>query len=309
MKFWKKCILALLLLVVTFVIYLLLNIRSLSVEQLSEDIHIIRGVGGNTTVLNTDAGTVVIDSMTFKMQGSLIREKAEELTGKDVVLLINTHYHLDHTHGNPGFNAGTQVVATERTLSHLKALDPEFWEGDAAKLLPNDTFSDRRQFDLGNKTVTLIHPGHGHTDGDLVVIFEEDKTLITGDLFFNLHYPNIDLEAGGTVKNWPSTLDQVLALDFKTVVPGHGDTSDRQGLIGFQTMMRELGDTAESAISANPELTLEQFISENSNSFEADQGYTPIKFAGISLGLNREFILTRAWEEKTGNFELLNSPK
>jgi cyclase len=221
MKFWKKCILALLILVIIFIIYILLNIRSLSVERINDDIHVIRGVGGNTTVLNTDAGAVVIDSMTFKMQGSLIREQAEQLTGKEVVLLVNTHYHLDHTHGNPGFKPGIQVVSTARTLSHLKVLDANNWQGDDAKLLPNDTFVDKKKFKFGNKTITLLHPGRGHTDGDLVVLFEEDKTLVTGDLFFNRHYPNIDLEAGGSVQAWPATIDTMLALDFVTVIPGH----------------------------------------------------------------------------------------
>ena len=125
MKFWKKCILAVILLAITFAIFVLLNIRSLSVESLSKDVHVIRGVGGNTTVLNTDEGAVVIDSMTFKMQGSLLKEKVKELTGKEVVLLINTHYHLDHTHGNPGFSSDIQIVSTARTLSHLKTLDAQ----------------------------------------------------------------------------------------------------------------------------------------------------------------------------------------
>lgn len=114
-----------------------LSIRSLEVEQLSEDAHVIRGVGGNTTILNTDAGTVLVDSMAFTMQGSLIREKAEALTGRAVVLLFNTDYHLDHTRGNPGFKAGTQVVSTKPTLSRLQALDPEFWKDDDAKLRAN----------------------------------------------------------------------------------------------------------------------------------------------------------------------------
>lgn len=302
MKFWKKCVSVLLLLVVIFIIYALLNIRSLRVESLSEDLHVIRGMGGNTTVLNTDAGTVVIDSMTFKMQGSLIREKAEELTGKEVVLLINTHYHLDHTHGNPGFKPGTHIVSTERTLSHLKALDAKNWQGSAAKLLPNDTFTDRRQFKFGNKTITLMHLGRGHTDGDLVVLFEEDKTLIMGDLFFNKHYPNIDLEAGGSVQAWPATIDKVLELGFNTVIPGHGDTSDRTGLLGFQTMMSQLALIGLSA-AAN-KTPLEDVL--NSKELTADLGYQPIRFGGVSLGLNREFVLQRAWEESTGNFKPLN---
>ena len=303
MKFWKKCILAALLLIVIFVIYILLNIRSLSVETISQDIHVIRGMGGNTTVLNTDAGAVVVDSMTFKMQGSLIRKKAEELTGKDVILLINTHYHLDHTHGNPGFKPGTQVVSTERTLSHLKTLDAENWQGEAAQLLPNTTFTDRRQFVLGNKTVTLYHPGPGHTDGDLVVLFEEDKTLVTGDLFFNAHYPNIDLEAGGSVQSWPTTIGNLLSLNFNKVIPGHGETTDRGGLIQFQNMMSQLNSISRSA-GVNGTSLEETLTSEE---LTEDSGYEPIKFGGISLGLNREFVLRRAWEEGTGNFELLNS--
>ena len=302
MKFWKKALLALVSLLVIFVIYLFVNVRSLSVEKINDDLYVLRGVGGNTTVLNTDAGAVIIDSMTFKMQGSSIREKAEALTGKDVVLLINTHYHLDHTHGNPGFKPGIQIVSTERTLSHLKVLDAESWQGSAAKLLPNDTFSDRRQFKFGNKTITLIHPGRGHTDGDLVVLFEEDKTLIMGDLFFNQHYPNIDLEAGGSVQAWPATIDRALELDFDRVIPGHGDTTDRAGLIGFQNMISQLAEIGSSA-AAN-KTSLEEVL--NSSQLSEDAGYKTIKVAGFSLGLNREFVLKRAWQESTGNFERLN---
>ncbi len=302
MKFWKKCILAVILLLVIFVIYILLNIRSLTVETISQDIHVIRGMGGNTTVLNTDAGAVVVDSMTFKMQGSLIRKKAEELTGKDVVLLVNTHYHLDHTHGNPGFKPGTQIVSTERTLSHLLALDAKNWQGDAADLLPNDTFTDRRTFALGNKTITVLHPGKGHTDGDLVVLFEEDKTLVMGDLFFNHHYPNIDLEAGGSVQAWPATIDTVLKLDFNRVIPGHGNTTDRNGLSAFKDFMSQLAKIGRSA--ATQDITLENVLT--STELTTDANYHPIKFAGISLGLDREFVLRRAWEESTKNFELLN---
>ena len=121
MKLWKKLLFAAVIIVVAAALYLLISIRSISVEQVSPDLHVLFGVGSNTTVLNTDVGAVVIDSMTFPMQGALIRRMAEELTGKPVVLLINTHYHLDHTHGNPAFQEGTRVVSTEtRCLSLAK---------------------------------------------------------------------------------------------------------------------------------------------------------------------------------------------
>ncbi len=299
---WKKLLTGAVLLVIAFAIFVYWNVRSIELETLSDDLHVLRGVGSNVTVLNTSAGAVVVDSMTTHLQGRLIRAKVKELTGQEAVLLINTHYHLDHTHGNPSFAPGTRVVATERTLSHLQALDAGFWEGDAAKLLPNETFSDSLKIDIGGKTIHLLHPGRGHTDGDLVVIFETEKAVAMGDLFFHEHYPNIDLEAGGSVQEWSATLDRVLQESFEIVIPGHGATTDRLGINGFQRFMGQLAKIGRSA--AADKATLEEVL--KTDQLTADKGYSPLRFAGISLGLNQEFVLRRAWEEATGNFARKN---
>jgi hypothetical protein len=44
----------------------------------------------------------------------------------------------------------------------------------------------------------------------------------------------------------------------------------------------------------------------NSDQLNADKGYTEVTLAGISIGLNREFVLRRAWQESTGNFTRKN---
>ena len=108
-------------------------------------------------------------------------------------MIINTHYHSDHTHGNPGFPEGIRVVSTARTLQHLQNRDGDYWQEEAAGLLPNETFRDIKVIRMGGKTVSMVHPGRGHTDGDLVVHFAEDNAIHAGDLFFNKYYPNIDL--------------------------------------------------------------------------------------------------------------------
>ena len=64
---------------------------------------------------------------------------------------------------------------------------------------------------VGGKTLELIHPGAGHTDGDLVVLFRDEQVLHTGDLMFSGYYPNIDLEAGGGVQQWVATLETCCA--------------------------------------------------------------------------------------------------
>lgn len=302
MKILKKIIFALLLIVAVVAVWLLVNIRSLEVELLSDDLSVIRGIGGNTTVLRTGAGAVVIDSMTFVMQGKLIAKKVQEITGEAPVLLINTHYHLDHTHGNPGFAPGTRVIATERTLSHLHALDAGFWAGDAAQFLPNETFTDRQTLKIGSKTLQLINPGRGHTNGDLVVLIEEENTMVMGDLLFNQHYPNIDLEAGGSVQDWSATLEDVLTQPFQQVIPGHGKTTNRLGIRNFQRFMGQLARIGRAAVADGS--SLDEVLQDNQ--LTADKGFEPINFAGIPLGLDREFVLTRAWQESTENFERKN---
>lgn len=298
---FKKILLVFVLLLLAAGAYIYSQTRALAVEQLSDDLWVLRGFGGNVAVLRTDAGNVIVDTMTLPLQGERIRDVARELTGADTALLINTHYHLDHTHGNPAFAPGTRVLATERTLSHLQALDAEFWAGDAAQLMPNETFVGRHSLTLGNKTLELVHPGRGHTDGDLVVVFADEGVIHMGDLMFNQHYPNIDLEAGGSIQEWPATLDKISALNFSRVIPGHGATTDREGIAAFRTFMQQLGAIGSAAAADNT--SLEDVLA--TDAFTADAGYEPIRFI-ISLGLNRNFVLQRAWEEATGNFVLAN---
>ena len=258
-------------------------------------------MGGNVTVLRTGAGNVVIDSMTFPMQGKLIRAKARKLTGEDTAILINTHYHLDHTHGNPGFTPDTRVISTRRTLSHLQFFDADFWD-DEPQLKPKEVFDAELELKIGDKTLRLLSPGPGHTDGDLVVIIVEENTAVMGDLLFNRLYPNIDLEAGGSIRQWSATLDEILRQPFQQVIPGHGATTNRIGIQNFQRFLRQLAQIGHDAAAAGQ--SEDEVI--NSSALDTDKGFSEIRFAGLSLGLNRKFVLRRAWQEATGNFQLAN---
>ena len=301
MKKWQMGLMAGAALIVCVAAYVLVQARSLEVERLSDDLFVLRGLGGNSAVLRTDAGAVVVDSMTLKMQGEGIRDIARELTGMETVLLINTHYHSDHTHGNVAFAPGTRVLSTERTLSHLHALDAEFWQGDAARLLPTETFSDHMTLVVGGKTIELIHPGAGHTDGDLVVLFTDEGVLHTGDLMWYQYYPNIDLEAGGSVQEWVASLESLLHLDFTRVIPGHGETTDRNGMRRFLAVIAQLAEIARTA--ADKGRSLEQTL--ETDQLTADKDFRQLNMI-VPLGMDREFVITRAWEETTDNFTRLN---
>jgi glyoxylase-like metal-dependent hydrolase (beta-lactamase superfamily II) len=283
-------------------IYVYQEIVSMDVERVTDDVHVIFGLGGNVGVLRTERGAVIVDTMSFRLQGKRIRELAERVAGPPKVV-VNTHYHIDHTHGNPAFAAGTKVVATQRTLAYLNAIDAAYWEGDASGTLPNETFERERELSLGGKTVRLLHPGRGHTDGDLVALFVEDRVVHLGDLYFNGRYPNIDLEAGGSVREWVATIDRVLELDFDAVIPGHGPVTDREGLRVFQHFMRQLAAVGEEAARSGRSLEETQAVA----ALDADAGYSVMAIPFL-FRLDREFVIRRAWEEATGNAERMELP-
>jgi glyoxylase-like metal-dependent hydrolase (beta-lactamase superfamily II) len=268
---------------------------TLESEKVTEDVSVIYGFGGNVGVLRTEHGVVIVDSMTFIAQGRRIRALAERIGGGPLQAVINTHYHLDHTHGNPAFAAGTKVVSTQRTRDYLMFFDADYWRGATTGTAPNVTFDDRHELRIGGKTIRLYHLGRGHTGGDLVVFFKEDRVVHAGDLFFNHRYPNIDLEAGGSVREWIGTLDRILAIDFDEIIPGHGPVTDREGIQAFRRFLHDLWEQASDAVAAGK--TLNETLA--TVDLQYDEGYDIISIPFV-VKLDRDFVVRRAWEEASG---------
>ena len=128
------------------------------------------------------------------------------------------------------------------------------------------------------------------------MLFVEDKTLHAGDLFFNHLYPSVDLEAGGSIQQWPSTLDIVLTLPFEHVIPGHGALSDVAGLKQFREFMQQLAAVGANAkaTGASVDATLRDA------NITADAGYEPIVIPFV-MRLDRDLAIRRAWAEATGH--------
>jgi len=291
-----RALLVLLVVAAGSAIYGYQQVATLDSERVTDDVSVLFGLGGNVGVLRTERGSVIVDTMTFRMQGERIREEAERLTGREAVVVLNTHYHRDHTHGNPGFPAGTRIVSTQRTRELLDAFDASYWSGDAAESLPNETFDTTHEISLGGKTLRASYLGRGHTSGDLVTLFVEDRVIHLGDLLFNHRYPNIDLEAGGSIEQWIGTLDRVLAMDgYDRVIPGHGAVTDREGVRQFQSFLKELWQQVSNAVRENE--SLDETL--RSVRLTQDAGYETIAVP-LVLRLDRNFVVTRAWQEASG---------
>ena len=299
MKRWHWFVLVVLVLIAGGGFWVWQNLTTFEVTKITDDVHVIAGAGGNVTVLKTGVGAVIVDSMTFKFQGRAIRERAEELAGEPVRIVISSHYHLDHTHGNPAFDADTRFIASEKTAEYLKRCDESYWQGMSG--FPNELIGGAKTIKVGKKTLQLFMPGQGHTGGDLVVRLADDDVLVMGDLFFNRYYPNIDLEAGGSVRKWLATLDQVLSQPARHIVPGHGKVANVDDLKQFRVFIKELTEQA-AAVAKKSEAEALKLAK-----LTTDTGYGVISIPFL-LSLDRDFVVKRAWQEASGKVKAGGCP-
>jgi glyoxylase-like metal-dependent hydrolase (beta-lactamase superfamily II) len=73
----------------------------------------------------------------------------------------------------------------------------------------------------GSREIQIRFFGRAHTDGDIVVFLPRERIAATGDMIPN-GLTNISYTGDGFIREWPDTLEQILTLDFDTVIPGHG---------------------------------------------------------------------------------------
>ena len=81
---------------------------------------------GNTTVIITDEGVVVVDAPSTYLSEQHLAE-IRKLTNKPVVYLINTHFHADHVFGNHVYKdafPGLHIIAQDYTKAEAARRNP-----------------------------------------------------------------------------------------------------------------------------------------------------------------------------------------
>jgi glyoxylase-like metal-dependent hydrolase (beta-lactamase superfamily II) len=197
----------------------------------------------NVTVVEGQAGLMVVDTHASSKQAHEVIADLRRLSSRPVVGIINTHDHVDHVFGNGAFReeygeipitahesaAATMLLRGEqRKLVMTEQGDHRAEEMAATALVPADhTFSSVTAIDLGDRSVELVHPGRGHTAGDLVVRIDDADVLLAGDLVEESGMPSYGDDCFPL--DWPHALDLTLELigPRTVVVPGHGSPVDR----------------------------------------------------------------------------------
>ncbi|AZY92658.1 MULTISPECIES: quinoprotein relay system zinc metallohydrolase 2 [Paracoccus] len=221
------------------------DLPALDLQQVAPGVHVHFGdshqmeetpdgrIANLGVIIGRDA-VAVIDAGVSRAQAQDLYVAIRRMTDLPVRHLILTHMHPDHVLGAQVLSeAGARITAHHalpqalqaRAAGYLDALVGLYpapdWIGTQV-VMPDDLVDDRRQIDLGDRSLLLRAWPAAHTDSDLTVLDRRTNTLFTGDLLFRDLTPVVD----GSLLGWLEWLDSDPARGAGLIVPGHGPASE-----------------------------------------------------------------------------------
>ena len=266
-----------------------------TVHALRGRVSALVGSGGNIAVLTGRDGKVLVDAGLTASRPRIMSALARLGRGP-VTHLVNTHWHFDHADGNAWLNAqGARIIAHENTRKHLaKATRVDDWNFDfppaPSAALPTELIGGERTMSLNGDAIRLTHPGPAHTDGDLIVRFNNADVLHGGDIYWR-SYPFIDYSTGGSIDGTIRGTEAMLASagSQTVIIPGHGSpASNRLELGQYRNMLGEVrekvaalkrgGRTIAEVLAVRPTAA---FDDTWGRSIVAPETFTRLVYAGV----------------------------
>ena len=211
------------------------------------------GHNNNLSFIVTSDGVVVINSGASWKLAEALHAEIREVTDQPVKLVI-----VENGQGHAMLGNGYWVAQDVPILAHedaartfidhdgpaglaaLKNYAQENAEGTEI-VEPTETFSDRKEIQMGDTRIEVLYMGPAHSPGDTQVWLPDQKVLIAGDIAFSERMPPIF--EGTCTSCWIETFEtQLEPLGAEIIVPGHGAPTDletvRQGTTEYLKDLR-----------------------------------------------------------------------
>lgn len=242
----------------------------------------------NAVFFETSEGVVVVD-VGMAAAGPVLIEQIREVTDMPIAAIFVTHGHVDHLAGLWAFEAAgempARVIAHENIFPRIqrygelrgsiaKYMSQPYEEvpsGVDALTMPNETFTDRLEIEIGGE-LFVLQQRLGETDDQFYVWVPGRGTVVTTD-FYQEFVPNLGngkrVQRFGT--HWISTLREIAGLDAEIMLPLHGP-----GISGVSEISDRLTEMADA---------IEHIETETRN--------------GLNAGLRKdEVIASITWPER-----------
>jgi cyclase len=293
-------------------------------EQLADGVyaaivHDGTGALGNAAFVDLGDRTLVFDTFRSFVAASDLRQAAEEMTGKPVSLVVNSHWHNDHVLGNQVFRdaviistAKTRLLMMERVSAFLEMAKahPDYPQMLRKQLSESMEEPFRRELEANIGDVEHVAAHIHQYELTLPNLCFDHQLTIHGsrrtvelrclggghtesDVFMYLPKERIAImgdliSAGyhpmlkhGNPFEWIQILEQVSKLDIDVLVPGHGGVSTKEHIPCVQNYLETLLSLAEER--------LKQGYQESAPSVEIPEQYRSWLAPSV-FGTNMEFL-------------------
>lgn len=220
------------------------------------------GAQSNVGIVVGSKGTLVIDSGLGPRNGAILANVARQLSGGGTLLYVAaTHFHPEHMMGESGFPSSAVVVRSMGQQQDIDVTGAAEGRGVVAlfKGMPNRaadmegaiyrtpdvTFAGETLIDLGGTRVRLIELGPAHTRGDVGFFVEGEGVVFTGDVAMSTpiginsaRYTSAPTSA----RVWLASLERLMALQPRHVVPSHGPLGDASMIEKHRLFMTAVRD-------------------------------------------------------------------
>jgi glyoxylase-like metal-dependent hydrolase (beta-lactamase superfamily II) len=238
--------------------------KQVTFERLTDNAYCYAAEGDPTSgVVIGDDAVMVIDTRSTPVAAQDLIRRIRAITDKPIKYVMLTHYHAVRVLGAAAYGA-EHVIASEATRELIRERGAQDYKSEVERFprlfqavesvpgltWPTLTFKERMTLWLGKLEVQIMHLGRGHTAGDTIVWLPKGRVLFSGDLVENGATP---YTGDAHLRDWPKTLDRMLALKPKYLVPGRGAACATPSQIaaavkGTQDFLRTLVREAEKGV-------------------------------------------------------------
>jgi cyclase len=217
-----------------------------------------------------------------------LNQASIKYVGKRPLIVIITHFHLDHIIGNSLFEPTTLIISSDRTKENIKTESqnrihelkniPQEEIIKMEESLKTEEDEEKRQEIIGDlkfikniqsKDFSLRIPNL--TFKEKLIIYGEKREIhlctfkkahTNGDVI--VYVPNEQVLYSGDLlfarcdpwlgsgdpEGWKSVIDQILQLDFNIAVPGHGELASKKEFLLQKKYITEIVDLVKKKINS-----------------------------------------------------------
>jgi cyclase len=225
----------------------ILNQPKYQFKLLRNNVGIFTEQGGTIAWLSNGDGMAVVDTQFQNPAMNLIAE-LKKTSEKPLKYLINTHHHGDHTGGNIAFKGfADKVVGHVNCLAnHKKTAAAQ--KSEDKQLFADTVFENQWQAKVGSEKIQATYLGAAHTNGDIIVHFENANIAHMGDLMFNRRYPFIDKSAGANIQSWTEVLEKAIEKYDNDTLFIFGHSLDPEKVTGTKADLRAMQNYLEKLL-------------------------------------------------------------